>query len=114
MDENFYERVYRAVCMVPRGRVATYGQIGRALGAAGAARMVGWALRALPSGSGVPWQRVVNAQGMISLGRGEGGADIQRLLLEEEGIVFDAEGKIDLKRFGWEGPDIAEKAELLG
>jgi methylated-DNA-protein-cysteine methyltransferase-like protein len=62
----------------------------------------------------VPWQRVVNAQGTISLARGAGGAEIQRMLLEEEGIEFDDEGKIDLKRFGWAGPDMAEQAGLFG
>jgi methylated-DNA-protein-cysteine methyltransferase related protein len=114
MEETFFERVYRAVRLVPPGRVATYGQIARALGAPRAARTVGWALRALTEGSGVPWQRVVNAQGTISLAGGAGGAEVQRLLLEEEGICFDDESRIDLGRFGWAGPDVAEQAELLG
>ena len=114
MKETFFERVYKAVRMVPRGHVATYGQIARALGAPRAARTVGWALRALPAGHRVPWQRIVNAQGAISLAQGAGGAEVQRALLEEEGIVFDDEGRIDLVRFGWAGPDVAEQAELFG
>jgi methylated-DNA-protein-cysteine methyltransferase-like protein len=112
MEEPFFERVYHVVRLIPAGRVATYGQVARLLGAPRAARTVGWALRALPAGSGVPWQRVVNARGTISLGRGAGGAEIQRALLEEEGVLFDEQGRIDLARFGWAGPDLPELAQF--
>jgi methylated-DNA-protein-cysteine methyltransferase-like protein len=96
-----YARIYAAVARIPRGRVATYGQVARVAGLAGHARQVGYALHALPEGSRVPWQRVVNARGTISL-RGAGGASmLQRRLLECEGIAFDAAGRIDLARFGW-------------
>jgi methylated-DNA-protein-cysteine methyltransferase-like protein len=112
MEDSFFERVYHVVRLIPAGRVATYGQVARLLGAPRAARTVGWALRAVPADSGVPWQRVVNARGTISLGRGAGGAEIQRALLEEEGVVFDEQGRIDLAHFGWAGPDLPELAQV--
>jgi len=80
--------------------VATYGTVARLSGFPGQARLVGYALHALPPGLEIPWQRVVNAGGRISL-RGEA-ARAQRLRLEEEGIVFTRE-RIDLSRFGWTG-----------
>ena len=86
---------------IPPGQVASYGQIAFYLGWQNGARTVGWALRALKPGSGVPWHRVVNAQGKISLPN----PDHQRARLEAEGVVFGTKGKIDLKRFGWSGPD---------
>jgi methylated-DNA-protein-cysteine methyltransferase-like protein len=67
----------------------------------GHARQVGYAMFALPAGSGVPWQRVVNAQGAISLRKRPGPELTQRILLEREGIRFNARGRIDLERFGW-------------
>lgn len=96
-----YEKIWAAVRRVPRGRVATYGQIARLAGLAGRARQVGYALHALPPGSRVPWQRVVNARGEVSL-RSEPDAErLQRALLEAEGVVFDRRGRIDLARYGW-------------
>lgn len=86
---------------MPRGRVATYGQIAALAGLPGAARQVGYALAALPDGSAIPWQRVVNARGELSARRDFDGAPRQRLRLAEEGVVFDAAGRIDLRRFGW-------------
>ena len=96
-----YERIYRTVRRVPRGRVATYGQIAALAGASGP-RQVGYALHALPEGSDVPWFRIVNARGAISLQPGLGGGSLQRALLEAEGVAFDARGRIDLARFQWE------------
>lgn len=103
MNSNFFEHVYRVVSMIPPGKVATYGQIAACLGVPHGARTVGWALRALPEGSGVPWHRVINAQGRISTVGRELGAHEQRDLLEEEGVVFDAQGDVDLQEYGWEG-----------
>lgn len=112
MVNSFFEQVRRVVRLIPAGQVATYGQIARILGAPRAARTVGWALHDLPQGSDVPWQRVVNARGSISLeSRGMGGA-IQRALLEEEGVRFNPEGRIDLAVYGWQGPDLAEQQAL--
>ncbi len=96
-----YERIYAAVRQVPPGRVATYGRIAELAGLPGHARQVGYALHALKPNSGVPWHRIINAQGKISLGSRMGGAIIQREILEEEGIEFDHRGRIDLKEYGW-------------
>ena len=101
MARGTYARIYAQVKRIPRGRVATYGQIARLAGLAGHARQVGYALAALSDDKTVPWQRVVNAKGEISL-RAESHDEIrQRSLLEREGVVFDGEGRISLKRFQW-------------
>ena len=96
---------------VPRGRVVTYGQVALELGAPAAARAVGYALRALPPDTDVPWWRVINAKGGISL-RGRGAAaDLQRARLEAEGVAFGADGRVDLRAFRW-WPDDEESASL--
>lgn len=95
-----YERIYRVVRRIPRGRVATYGQVARLAGLPGQPRLVGYALYALADDD-VPWQRVINARGRVSP-RGVGGAEeLQRRLLEHEGVEFDLRGRVDLGRFGW-------------
>lgn len=102
-DNEAHARIYAVVARIPRGRVATYGQVALYAGLPGRARQVGRALRELPDGSGLPWHRVINARGEVSprggLGLEEG---FQRHLLEREAVRFDARGKIDLDRFGWE------------
>lgn len=99
--ETFYDRVYQLVRQVPAGRVITYGHVALELGAPAAARAVGYALHSLPAANDVPWWRVINARGAISLkGRGEA-ADLQRQLLEAEGVQFDADGRTDLARYRW-------------
>ena len=95
------EAIYAVVRQIPRGRVAAYGWVAERAGLARGARRVGRALRLLPASRGIPWYRVVNASGRISLPRGSGGAERQRRLLEREGIVF-RNGRVDLKRFGWQ------------
>ena len=102
MASSFYDRIYAAVCRIPAGRVATYGQVASAAGVKGQARLVGYALHSLPSGSDVPWHRVVNARGRISLDNRFGAGKFQRALLRAEGVDFDAHDKIDLARFGWQ------------
>ena len=103
VETGFFRGVTRLVSRIPRGRVVTYGQVARMIGRPGAARVIGWALHALPDGSQVPWHRVVNAQGRIS-GRGAGpGGLIQRQLLEVEGVAFDGADRIDLDRYRWNG-----------
>ena len=112
MAPNFYERVWALVREVPRGRVVTYGQVAVVLGAPSAARAVGYALRALPPDTDTPWWRVINAKGGISLrGRGHG-ADLQRGLLEGEGVVFDAADTVDLRVYRWWPED--EESDLAG
>ena len=87
---------------IPRGRVATYGQVALLAGLGRQARLVGYALSALPSGTRVPWYRVINARGAISARSGDpAGAFNQRLRLEAEGVKFDARGRVPLDRYGW-------------
>jgi len=97
----FFERVYRLVRQVPPGKVTSYGALSRMLGHPRAARTVGWALHSLPEGSDVPWHRVINSQGRVSTSCREHAADLQRALLEAEGVEFDADGTVDWERFGW-------------
>ena len=94
-----YARIYATIQRIPRGRVATYGQIAELAGLPGRARQVGYALHALPGGSPVPWQRVLNARGEISL-PGTSGAR-QRALLIAEGVEFGDSGRIDLGTYQW-------------
>ncbi len=96
-----YRTIYRIVSLIPKGRVATYGQVARLAGVPGHARQVGYALSALVDTS-VPWQRVVNARGEISRRSGGSSAEHeQRLRLEAEQVEFDAEGRIPLERYLW-------------
>jgi methylated-DNA-protein-cysteine methyltransferase-like protein len=101
---TFYDRVYAFVANVPAGRVVTYGQVALELGAPAAARAVGYALHNLASGSRVPWWRVINAQGGIVLKNRGAQADLQRRLLEDEGVVFDGSGRVDLRAARWWPP----------
>jgi methylated-DNA-protein-cysteine methyltransferase-like protein len=100
-DRSLFPRIYEVVKQVPRGQVTTYGDVATIVGAGCDARLAGYAMANCPDD--VPWQRVINAQGRISL-RGGTGAERQRLRLEAEGIVFNARGRIDLDRFRWAGP----------
>jgi methylated-DNA-protein-cysteine methyltransferase related protein len=101
-------RIYEIVRAVPAGAVSTYGDIATIAGGGCDARMVGYALNEIPKAGAeeVPWQRIVNAQGGIST-RGL----LQRKLLEDEGIVFDPDGRIPLSRFRWPGPSAEWAAE---
>jgi methylated-DNA-protein-cysteine methyltransferase-like protein len=96
-----YQRIYAVVKRIPRGRVATYGQVASLAGLAGHARQVGYALHALPEGSVVPWHRVVNAQGAISMRSLPGAELVQQQLLAQEGVRLDAKGRVKLSRVGW-------------
>jgi methylated-DNA-protein-cysteine methyltransferase-like protein len=101
MNAEAHEKIRATVQRVPPGAVATYGQIAAEAGYPRRARLVGTVLRQLPAGSEVPWHRIVNARGEISLPVGTGAWDRQRGRLEAEGIVF-REGRIDLERFRWQ------------
>lgn len=94
-----YACYYAVVSAIPRGRVATYGQVAALAGLPGRARQVGYALAALPNGTKVPWHRVVNARGDLSV-RGEAAAQRQRRRLQREGVWFRVDGRIDLARSG--------------
>ncbi len=97
----FYHRIYRVVGKIPKGRVATYGLVARLAGRPGAARTVGWALSALPEENDVPWWRVINAAGRISLAAHDHNAVLQRALLLREGVRFAPGGAVSLGSYGW-------------
>jgi alkylated DNA nucleotide flippase Atl1 len=109
-DDTTFQRLWRVVARVPRGRVATYGQIARMAGLQRGARTVGWALRAIPDdarvlGRRVPWHRVINAEGGISPRGGALGAEVRRqaAALRREGVAVSRSGRIDLGRYLWRG-----------
>ena len=108
-QQAYYEQVWNLVRQIPRGKVAAYGQISLMIPPPNGVefeaykvfgpRWVGGAMAACPDD--VPWQRVINSQGKISE---RAGAEKQRQLLEQEGVEFDAKDRVDLKKFGWQGP----------
>lgn len=106
---GFRERVYAAVALVPAGFVASYGDVAGALGSRRVARQVGFALAALDSARArvVPWQRIINASGRISFKGDLARAEVQRRLLEKEGVRFDESGRVvafETRRFSFEPP----------
>src|SRR5579863_10267391 len=103
-------RVFALVRACPAGRVTTYGWIGKALGYPRGARMIGWIMNESPEG--VPAQRVINSKGELSGSWAFGQPGRMRQLLEAEGIVFSAEGRVDLKRYGWDpSRDLSEEEQ---
>ena len=109
--QPLYEAIYSRVRQIPAGQVATYGQIAESLGLPGRARQVGYALFQVAPDSEIPWHRVVNAQGKISQSPLRHGSDeLQRVLLEREGIVFNTQKQIDLTCCRWKFE--AEASEL--
>jgi methylated-DNA-protein-cysteine methyltransferase-like protein len=98
---GFFDRVYTLVARIPRGKVATYGQIARMLGAPRAARTVGWAMHDNPHGSRVPCHRVVQQGGSCSPHFRIGDPGAQRRLLEREGVQFLLDGRIDMQAHQW-------------
>ena len=99
---SFYDRVYEAVCRIPKGKVATYGQIAMLAGSPRASRVVGYALHVNPKPGVIPCHRVVNREGRLAPSFAFGGTDAQQRLLEGEG-VSGQDGYVDLKRYGWDG-----------
>lgn len=97
---NTFEKIYEIVKTIPEGKVATYGQVAFFAGNPRWARIVGYALHHNPDPSTIPCHRVVNRKGEVAPGFAFGGGDIQRQLLEAEGIVFETDGTIDLKKYG--------------
>jgi methylated-DNA-protein-cysteine methyltransferase-like protein len=97
-----HRRIFAVVSRIPRGRVATYGQVAYLAELPGQARLVGYALNALPEGSRLPWQRVVNAKGEVSPRSDDSGHEtLQRLMLKREGVRFSRRGTISLPEFQW-------------
>jgi len=102
LEPSFDQRVYAMVARIPEGQLATYGQIADLIGAYGCARQVGWALRRLPLPSDIPWHRVVNARGCISLSLAREGSDwIQVEMLRAEGIPVEPDGRLHLRAHRW-------------
>ena len=103
--ERVFEKIYKLVLKIPRGRVMTYGQIARLLDDRYSPRLVGWAMHVTPKDErNIPWHRVINSQGGISTGRviiQE--PNLQKWLLEAEGVVFDDRGRCDLAQYQWSG-----------
>jgi methylated-DNA-protein-cysteine methyltransferase-like protein len=98
---DLYSRFYEVIQQIPKGKVATYGQVASLAGFPGYARQVGYALHATPDGIDLPWHRVINAKGMISI-KSDGPFDnVQRQMLEDEGIIFDINNRIPLKIYQW-------------
>lgn len=99
-----YDRIYAVVRQIPPGCVATYGQIADLAGLPGQARLVGYALYRVDGNSDVPWHRVINAKGEISESPWrQGNDDLQRVLLEQEGIPFSTAGRVNLRDYRWDG-----------
>lgn len=100
MTSISYQKIYEVVKQIPRGKVATYGQIAELAGLSGQARLVGYALHALTQ-INIPWQRVVNSRGEISLQKGKTDKSLQQIILEAEGIEFLELGRLDLSKYLW-------------
>ena len=102
-NSPLFQQIYEIVRLIPEGKVASYGQISAMLNRC-TPRMVGYAMAALPSDSDVPWQRVINSQGKISMRADGDGENLQRVLLDIENVKFDAHGCVDFSIVGWSGP----------
>ena len=100
---NFYQRVYALARQIPRGRVATYGQLALLAGSPRASRVVGGAMRRCPPGAGVPCHRVVGKDGHLAPAGTFGPLDEQRLLLEAEGVAVSPQRRVDLRKYRWDG-----------
>ena len=98
---NFNQRVYEVVKQIPDGKVTTYGAVARAIGAPRSSRQVGWALHSNPAFGEIPCHRVLFKDGSLTDGFAFGGRDIQRQLLENDGVVVSDDFKVDLKIYGW-------------
>ena len=96
---NTFEKIYEVVKSIPEGKVATYGQVALLAGNPRWARVVGYALHVNPEPGIIPCHRVVNREGKVAPGFAFGGEGVQRQLLEKEGIVFEADGRIDLEKY---------------
>ena len=96
---NTFEKIYEVVKSIPKGKVATYGQVALLAGNPRWARVVGYALHINPEPGAIPCHRVVNREGKVALGFAFGGEGVQRQLLESEGIVFESDGRIDLEKY---------------
>ena len=111
MPKTFFQKVWLIVSRIPRGKVVSYGWIAALLGNPRSARTVGWALHSTPKELDIPWHRVINSRGQISYDRGEHGPSLQRVMLEQEGVIFDND-RVDMSVYQWLPNDV-EMGELL-
>lgn len=113
--KNFYEQVYAVVRRIPPGKVTSYGRVASMLGRPTAARAVGYALNALKDqvDHGVPWQRVINGQGRISIVNREHTVNEQAALLRAEGVAVSENLQVDLNQYLWEGLHFVEIDDLI-
>jgi len=102
VNPTLYQQIHEIIRLIPSGKVATYGQIAEIVGGC-TARMVGYAVSSIPLDSEIPWQRVINYKGGISLRSSGSGELLQHKLLEAEDVKFDQSGRIDLEHYLWEG-----------
>ncbi len=102
---NFFETVYKIVKTIPKGKVASYGQIAKLAGNSKMSRQVGWALHVNPSQGEIPCHRVVMKDGSLTKGFAFGGIEIQRAMLESEGVIVNNDFKVDMKKFGWQSEE---------
>lgn len=120
MSGNFYEQVYAVVRRIPRGKVTTYGRVAAMLGRPRAARAVGYALNSLkdkkgqPEYENIPWQRVINSQGRISIVNREHSAQQQAELLRSEGVAVSSDLRVNLDTFLWSGLHLLEIDDIVG
>ena len=96
-----YDKIYKVVCDIPKGKVATYGLVATLIGNPRLSRVVGYALHVNPQPGIIPCHRVVNRMGKTAPAFAFGGEDVQKKLLEDEGIIFELDGSIDLKKYCW-------------
>ena len=111
-SSGFFKKVWALVAHIPSGKVASYGQIAALLGNPRAARTVGWALHSTPDHLDIPWHRVINSKGRISTDCGEHSPGLQRHLLEQEGVEFDARDYVNMDDYMWR-PDVAMVERIL-
>lgn len=100
---NCFQTIYRVVCQIPEGKVATYGQVARLAGNPRWSRVVGYALHRNPAFGKIPCHRVVNKEGRTAPAFAFGGADVQRAMLEGEGVTFLPDGRVDMAKHRWDG-----------
>ena len=101
IEPDINSRIWQVIALIPPGKVATYGDVAKHAGLPGAARRVGYAMRTLPEDTKIPWHRVINAQGKLSLPQNSSSGRTQRARLETEGVNLRDSGSVDMNRFRW-------------
>lgn len=110
--KDFFQRVYLIVSKIPEGKVATYGQIAKLLGEPRSARIVGWAMKAAPSGLHLPCHRVVNRLGELAPEYAFGSKQLQKDILKAEGVTFKKNGTINLEKHLWKADEFYKSNDI--